>query len=125
MDDEPNVIAFRPREQKGADRDGIICERVKKPRYQCDHRNKMIICEKRRIIECGDCGECFEPFDWLWKWVYDKQGYKLDSLHRITGDIERKQEQIAKLEEDLQSLKNSITNARAQLKRTLKKQETA
>jgi hypothetical protein len=80
--------------------------------WRCAH-SKSTIDELRRLIVCDNCGQHFEPFDYILK-IAEKD-------IRLRNDIKYLSEQGKQLHEEIQELKRERRNIKSQINRANKR----
>ena len=109
-DDEPRILAFTARQ---SDDSGAVLTTERRKYSTCTHQRELHLIESRRIIECADCKQCFEPFDYLWS-IGMSRTAKFATLDGVT-------KKIAAATENLAEIERHEANARSRLKRLLDK----
>lgn len=100
---DSKIIQFNPSERLP-----II---VKEREGYCIH-NYVILDEKTRMLECGDCGQIIEVYDYMHEWAMGDRRLSLTrkSLRR----------DIKKLSAELEDLKREEKNIKARIRRANK-----
>ena len=76
----------------------------------CPGRCKRVyVVEKTRMLECQDCKRTLDPFDYLMRWASEGD--------RRLGALKELDANLAKKNAELTELKNSVANAKSQLRR--------
>lgn len=96
---EQKIIQFDP---------SVLQAKTKPNEHYCRHANVFVV-EKTRMLECQQCGQIIDPFDFMWQWA------NRDRNLQWTRDKLKKD--IDELGERLSDMKKEEKNARARLKR--------
>lgn len=105
--DEENIVSFR--DGKPLTDSGFPLTMTERPGYCTGWCRRVFVCEKRRMLQCQDCGKMMEAFDYVEEWAR-KGDARLSALRELAVQIKTREAELARLKMD-------ITNAKAQLKR--------
>lgn len=100
-----NVVSFRDGKPVG----DFPFTMVERPGYCERWCRNVFVCEKRRMLQCQDCGKMIDPFDYMAQWARKGDG-RLGTLKDLEVQIKQRSSELERLKMDVQ-------NAKAQLRR--------
>lgn len=106
-DSGENIVSFRTGDPIGDE--SLPFTMAERPGYCERWCRNVFVCEKRRMLQCQDCGKMIDPFDYMAQWARKGDG-RLGALKELDATLRKKGAELL-------ALKAEVANAKAQLRR--------
>lgn len=104
MSDE-KLVSFK------ADDSTLVYKRSRGSKQRFCKHQKLVLDEKRRLLECEECGDFLEPFDYLLKVALKET--------RLKHQVSALNDEIRIKSQELNDINRRIKNAKQRLKRRI------